>query len=79
MRISIEDYKKVNHSLFTSELIQVNEKTIKNVYKNKGYTDKSTHYGVIFQTHFGMLNLCNLLALLLFSNGILLVLKLQFV
>lgn len=45
---TIETYKKSKHSLFTHELVKV-ENTVYPIYKNKGYTEKSTTYGIVFE------------------------------
>jgi hypothetical protein len=48
---SLENYGKTSHKLFTHALVKINDKKIVSIYKNKGYTEKSSVYGVIFQIH----------------------------
>lgn len=45
---TLENYTSSNHKQFTHEIINLNGKLFI-VYKNKGYTDKSTVYGSIYQ------------------------------
>lgn len=46
--LTIESYKEAQHKLFSHEFVKVGE-TILVIYKNKGYTSRSTLYGDIFE------------------------------
>ena len=46
--LTFESYKKAQHKLFSNEFVKVGETTLV-IYKNKGYTSKSTLYGDIFE------------------------------
>lgn len=49
---NLESYAKGNHKQFTHAIILINNRTYI-VYKNKGYTDKSTVYGSIYEIRQG--------------------------
>lgn len=46
--LKIESYKKSQHKLFSHEFVKVGEVVLV-IYKNKGYTSRSTVYGDIFE------------------------------
>jgi hypothetical protein len=48
---TLKKYTESKHKLFTYEFIPI-KNTIYVIYKNKGFTEKSTVYGTIFQINY---------------------------